>query len=222
MKEFDNIEVKNLNIILNKDTILERFYSLIPLCPELTDKLIYLKITDKYTFLHQLSIDAEDMAIKLGIDMDTLKLLKALFHLYDFKDRKLNEIKCANSLFIKQLISDKIKKSKEYLLLCISNSIESISEKYEVSKEDIVHLFDICDLMRLPGVKDIRASLYYSCGYKRLQEFAKGKTDNMRKNIEQFIIDTRSDKSVPPRKELSTQISVAKVLPLISPLREEI
>lgn len=188
MKEFDNIKVKNLNIILEKDTTLERFYPLIPLCSELTDKLISLKITDKYTFLHQVNIDAEDMVIKLDIDMDTLKLLKAIFHLYDFKDRKLNEISHANSVFIKQLISDKIKTSKDYLLLCISNSIESISKKYEVSKEDVVYLFDICDLMRLPGVKDIRSTLYYSCGYRRLQEFAKGNTDGMRKNIEFFDV----------------------------------
>lgn len=219
MKEFDNIETNKLHIILNENTILERFYPLIPICNILVNKLIRLKITDKYIFFKQMEVD--DLADKLSIDIKTLKLLESLFHLYDFKNRKLNEVKCANQILINNLISDNIKTSKDYLLLCIYENIETISLRYEVNIDDIIHLFAICDLMRLPGVKDIRASLYYNCGYKRLQDFAAEEVDNMRGKIRMFIANTNSDKSVPLRKELSTQIAVAKVLPHIKPMYEE-
>lgn len=218
MKVFDNIETNKLHILLNENTILERYYPLIPICDSLTNELIRLKITDKYMFFEYLDVEEVDLASKLDIDRKTLRLLESLFHLYDFKNRKLNEIECVNHMLVKQLISDNIKTSKDYLLLCISENIEVISKRYKVNIADVFHLFDICDLMRLPGVKDIRASLFYNCGYKRLQDFAIEKTEDMRKNIELFIKKTKSDKSVPLRKELSTQIAVAKVLPHILPM----
>ena len=221
MKEFDNIETSKLHILLNENTILKRFYPLIPICDSLSNELIKLKITDKYMFFKYIDAEKVDLASKLGIDMETLKLLESLFHLYDFKNRKLKEVECVNPMLVKELISDNIKTSKDYLLLCISENIETISKRYKVNLADVIHLFDICDLMRLPGVKDIRASLYYDCGYKRLQDFATEKPDDMRKNIELFIIKTKSDKSVPLRKELSTQIAVAKVLPYILPCMGE-
>jgi hypothetical protein len=216
MKEFDNIETNKLHIILNENTTLERFYPLIPICDSLVNELIRLKITDKYIFFEHMYLD--NMGDKLDISMKTLKLLESFFHLYDFKNRKLSEVECANQILIKELIADNIKTSKDYLLLCISENIKTISKRYKVNIDDVVQLFDICDLMRLPGVKDIRASLYYSCGYKRLKDFATEESNDMRENIEMFIMNTKSDKSVPLRKELSTQIAVAKVLPHIKPM----
>ena len=46
MKEFDNIETNKLHIILNENTILERFYPLIPICNSLVNELLKLKIAD--------------------------------------------------------------------------------------------------------------------------------------------------------------------------------
>lgn len=213
MKEFDNIKTEYLSILLHENTVLKRFYPLIPLCARLTDELIRLKITDKYMFFQYMDMDAVCLTNKLDIEMGTLRLLEALFHHYDFKNRRLSEVESVNCRLIKNLISDKIRTSKDFLLLCISNNVEAISRQYKVNVADIIQLFDTCDLMRLPGVKDVRASLYYDCGYRRVQDFTKEEPDEMRKKIEQFIIDTKSDKSVPLRKELATQVAVAKVLP---------
>ncbi len=35
MREFDNIRVEKLSIVLNENTVLKRFYPLIPICDRL-------------------------------------------------------------------------------------------------------------------------------------------------------------------------------------------
>lgn len=213
MKELDNIKVEDLSVILNKDAVLQRFYPLIPLCEEIINRLLKIKIYNKYMFLDELAVNAEDLAEKLEIDMGTLKLLEGIFHLYDFKNRKLREIKSVSCNLIENLIDDKIKTSKDYIFLCMATSSSVISQRYSTDEKDVVKLFEICDLMRLPGVKDLRADLYHHCGYKGLVDFQGEDPDNMRRKIGRIITEENIDKIVPLRKELSTQIAVAKVLP---------
>lgn len=70
--------------------------------------------------------------------------------------------------------------------------------------------------MRLPGVKDIRSSLYYDCGYRSLQIFSVKNAADMRQQIRDYITKNNVNKMVPLFKELSTQIAAAKVLPHLS------
>ncbi len=67
------------------------------------------------------------------------------------------------------------------------------------------------ELMHLPGVKAIRAELYYRCGYRSLAEFAAADAENMRTHMEEEIARHGWNFSVPLPKELRTQIAVAKV-----------
>lgn len=215
MRELDNIKTTDLAVILNKDAVLKRFYPLIPQCGRAIKKLCQLGIYDKYMFLDEMSSDPDGLEVKFEMDSETLKLLEGIFHLYDFKNCKLRDINSADSKLIETLIGHNIKTSKDYLLLCMSTTISDISEKYSSSEDEVLRLFNLCDLMRLPGVKDLRASLYYHCGYKKLSDFASENPYNMKQKISKIINEEKIDKAVPLGKELATQIAVAKVLPHI-------
>lgn len=213
LREFDNIKIIELTEILNKNTTLKRFYPLIPIRNELMERLLESGIDDKYMFFTETKKSMEKLADCLRIDIERLKLFEQFLHLHDFINRKLSDIESVNSAYINKLISGNIKSSKDYLMLCIENNANIISEKYEVDKEDVIRLFGICDLMRLPGVKDIRASLYFDCGYGNLQIFSIQNRAEMKQQIADFITNHNIQKSVPFSKELDTQIAVAKILP---------
>lgn len=214
MKEFDNIKIADLPILLNENSTLKRFYPLIPKC-SLIMKLRDFGIDDKYSFLYKMSSSAEALSVETGLDLDTLYNLEGLFHLHDYINRRLNKLETINPSLISALQDDNIKKSSDYLKLCMNNSADELSHKYKCDAAEIIHLFCLCDLARLPGVKELRASLYYDSGFKTLQSFADNETEDMQNKIAEFINSTGSKKSVPLKKELSTQIAVAKILPII-------
>lgn len=216
MKELDNIKIAELMILLNEDTVLKRFYPLIPICDKLTNRLLALNITDKYMYFERMENSTVELSKELCVEIEFLKLLEALLHMYDFKSRKLGEIESANRELIQALNEEKIKTSKDYLFLCMKHSIPTILNKYRAEEKDIIKLFHLCDLMRLPGVKDVRADLYYSCNYKSLQDFSIQNYTKMQEQIARYIKDNKIQKSIPFAKELATQIAVSKVLPHIS------
>lgn len=76
------------------------------------------------------------------------------------------------------------------------------------SPEEIAALLE---LMRLPGVKAIRATLYYHCGLRSLSDFAAWDAKALQLHIADIIEHERLPFSPPLPKELRTQISVAKV-----------
>lgn len=69
--------------------------------------------------------------------------------------------------------------------------------------------------MRLPVVKNIRANLYYNCGYIGIKDLVGKDALLVQKHIAQLIVENKWAQSVPLTKELKTQIAVATVLPPI-------
>lgn len=76
------------------------------------------------------------------------------------------------------------------------------------SPEEIAALLQ---LMYLPGVKAIRAHLYYHCGLHSLVDFTAADAENLRAHIAAVIERDNLPFSPPLPKELRTQITVAKV-----------
>lgn len=72
-------------------------------------------------------------------------------------------------------------------------------------------LLSLLELMRLPGVKAVRAQLYYHCGMKTLSDFAAADAEQLRIQITDIIARENLPFSPPLPKELRTQIAVAKV-----------
>lgn len=86
--------------------------------------------------------------------------------------------------------------------------IKDIPDAEAKSAEEIAALLE---LMRLPGVKAIRAQLYYHCGLRSLADFAAWEAEPLRAHIAQVIERDTLPCSVPLPKELRTQIAVAKL-----------
>ena len=212
MKELDNILINDLVYILKEDTTLKRYYELIPLRDNLIEVLVTNGIIDKYSFFDN---TIEELAHKTRVSIDNIRMLRSLLHLHNFKNRKLSEIDNVDSSFIQNLINNGIKNSLDYFFLCKINKSFDIAEKYATKEEYVKKLFSLCDLMRLPGVKSIRANLYYDCGYIGIKDFVGKDAHIVQKHIAQLIVENKWAQSLPLIKELKTQIAVATVLPPI-------
>ena len=179
MREFDNIKIVDLTELLNEYTTLSRFYSLIPLREMLIENMLECGIEDKYMFLEETKVSFQELSKKTDIEIDVLKKLEQFLHLHDFINRRLTEVKSVNQNSIKALTEQGVKYSKEYIQLCQEHGFNLISDRYGIAKADAERLFCQCDLMRLPGVKDVRSSLYYDCGYRSLQVFQEQNAKDM-------------------------------------------
>ena len=69
----------------------------------------------------------------------------------------------------------------------------------------------LLELMRLPGVKAVRAHLYYHCGLRSLSDFSAFDAMELQTHIARIIEQNGLPYSVPQPKELRTQIAVARV-----------
>ncbi len=79
----------------------------------------------------------------------------------------------------------------------------------QIRSEEEIH--SLLELMRLPGVKAVRAQLYFHCGIKTLSDFAAYDAEQLRDKITKIITKEALSCSPPFPKELRTQIAVAKV-----------
>lgn len=211
-KEYDNIKIESLDILLTEKTTLQKFYHLIPIKTTIINSLLSINIHDKYEFLNT---DKEEILKLPNIDTQTFYSLYMFFHTYNFIDRKLYDLKHIDSLFIQNLKNDNIKNSNEYFKTIKELGLLSFQKKYTTSFEIIKKIWCLCDLMRLPGVKVTRSELYFNCGYTSVETFAAETTENMLTTIKNYIsknIDNKT-KIMPLPKEISTQIAVAKSIP---------
>lgn len=86
--------------------------------------------------------------------------------------------------------------------------IRDISDAESRSADEIASLLE---LMRLPGVKLIRAQLYYHCGLRSLADFAASDAEALQAHIADVIARDDLPYSTPLPKELRTQIAVARL-----------
>lgn len=144
---------------------------------------------------------------------DVEKSFHSVLHLHDFKNRNIKEIKSLDSEVISEVLSHGCRKTRDMIELASGKSGKEISELLQIREADAQKLCALCHLMRLPGVKDTRASLYYDSGLRSLDDFRNSTPDHILKIIKDYIAQTGCGKSVPQRKEITTQIAVSRILP---------
>lgn len=213
MRELDNIRIMDLGLILNHGTALKRYSPIIAAKEPLVQTLLQNNIADKYAFL---ASSPEELSKITGIPPETLELLGRFLRSYDYRSRKLSEIACAAPALLQHLAAGGIKDSLAYIRLCKSSSPAAVARQYGAAPDDAAHLFSLCDLMRLPGVKSVRGNLYCRCGYRSIKAFAGRDAEAVRNSIGQKIAENGWTESVPFLKELKTQIAAAAVLPAIT------
>lgn len=164
-----NYRIEAIDVLLNRDCILEKYCSLIPYKTALINNLCGINCftKDKCVAL------PNDILVGIGLpDSDMADLFKRFLVMYDVKPQKLNEIN--------KICSDK-------------EEINSFMELY-----------------LLPGVKAIRARLYYEAGYKHLRDIASALPEQIINKTAGVIKQKQLTLTVPLLKEVKTHIAVAK------------
>ena len=79
----------------------------------------------------------------------------------------------------------------------------------------VLELVKLSDLARLPGVKGIRARLYYEAGVDSVEKLAEYKPDDLLSLTGEFVRKTGFEGIAPLPKEVSSTIETARKLPKV-------
>ncbi len=210
----DDFKIENMQFILNEDTTLARFYALIPVKERLIERLLEHGIVLKSWFDAVFDSDMEKLEEITGQEQEVVEKFHSLLHLHDFKNRSLKELKSINAEVIENVLSQGYKKSLDILMLASEKSVQEMSALLKIDITEVQRLVAMCQLMRLPGVKDTRASLYYDAGLCSPVAFRESSPEEISEKIAMYLTKTGSEKSMPLKKELATQIAVSKILPM--------
>ena len=85
--------------------------------------------------------------------------------------------------------------------------IKDIMRSEDYCKEELDSLLE---LMLLPGVKEVRAKLYYSSGFKSINDFANSNVDTILNVVAETIESKKLSQKCPFPKEVRTQLAVAR------------
>ena len=88
-----------------------------------------------------------------------------------------------------------------------------LSIKTDVPEAVILELVKLSDLARIPGVKGIRARLYYNAGIDTVEKMAEQHPDTLLVAMREFVEETGFEGIAPLPKEIKGSIETAKKLP---------
>jgi len=91
----------------------------------------------------------------------------------------------------------------------------TLARETGIPEKIILELVRLCDLARLPGVKGIRARLYYNAGVDSVEKMAGWEPEALRVMVTRYVERTGFDGIPPLPKEVSSTIANAKKLPII-------
>ncbi|MFX1565386.1 MAG: DUF4332 domain-containing protein [Promethearchaeota archaeon] len=135
----------------------------------------------------------------------TAKTRKSFF-LRDFRgvdSKSVAQLEAAGIRDVKQMLESGATPAKR----------TALANKTGLPEETILELVKLSDLARLPGVKAIRARLYYDAGIDTLEKMAKWDPEAMRLMLVEFVEKTGFDGIAPLPKEAANSVKVARELP---------
>jgi hypothetical protein len=128
----------------------------------------------------------------------------------------LKDFRGINPAHIKKLAKLGIRNVKEMLEAGQTRGArETLSQKTGIPSEAILELVKLSDLARLPGVKGIRARLYYDAGVDTAEKMAKWNPEKLRLMLIDFVKKTGFKGIAPLPKEVQSTIAEAQKLPKI-------
>jgi DUF1009 family protein len=129
---------------------------------------------------------------------------------------KLKEFRGVNSEYVEKLAAAGIKTAEQ--MLTAGQTAEkrtALARDTGIPEEAILELVKLSDLARLPGVKGIRARLYYDAGVDCVEKMAAWEPDALLKMTAEFVEQTGFQGIAPLPKEVSSTIANAKRLPRV-------
>jgi hypothetical protein len=136
------------------------------------------------------------------------RIKKKPFSLKDFRGVNTNYIEKLATKGIKN-VDHMLQKGKT------AQKRQLLSEETGIPVENILELVKLSDLSRIPGVKGIRARLYYDAGADTVENLAEWDPEALRVMLTEFVDKTAFDGIPPLPKEAASTVKTAKNLPKI-------
>jgi hypothetical protein len=92
---------------------------------------------------------------------------------------------------------------------------QALADRTGVPPEAILEFVKLADLARIPGLKEIRARLYYDAGVDTVEKLARWDPAELRDRLIDFVEHTGFDGIAPLPKEAASAVSTAKSLPKV-------
>jgi len=129
---------------------------------------------------------------------------------------KLRSFRGISPEVIAKLEARHIKNAEQLLIAGSTKEQRSVLAKETgISPDVLLELVKLSDLARLPGVKGIRARLYYDAGVDCVEKMASWEPDALRIMVTKYVERTGFDGIPPLPKEVSSTIANAQKLPKI-------
>lgn len=129
---------------------------------------------------------------------------------------KLKDFRGVNPGHIDRLAAQGIKNAKQMLAVgCTKQQRAALARETDIPEEAILELVKLSDLARLPGVKGIRARLYYEAGVDSIEKIAGWEPEALRVMVTEYVARTGFDGIAPLPKEVSSTVANAQKLPKI-------
>jgi hypothetical protein len=129
---------------------------------------------------------------------------------------KLKDFKDVASEDVKNLSLKGIKTVKQMLDAgSTKKDRKTLAKETGVPYEIILELVKLPDLARIPGLRKVRARLYYDAGLDTVEKIADCDPADLIKTLAGFIEKTGFDGIAPLQKEAATAVATAKYIPKI-------
>lgn len=209
--EFNNLKLGDLSFLLTEETTLERYYFLIPEKEKIISALVGAGIVDGAGFLSACG-DLAALGERTGLELSALKGIRNLLNFYRFRPRPMRDFRGESGSFAQALLQNGVKDSGGYLAQYLALGPDKTAEQYGATAE-LAHRFAcLCDLMRLPGVKLVRATVFYDSGYPTVKALAHGDVEGIQRDTAQSIGRMGGNMAVPTKKEPRSLTALAKAL----------
>jgi len=129
---------------------------------------------------------------------------------------KLRDFRGITPEAIVKLEARHIKNAEQLLIVGRTKKQRSVlAKEADISEDVLLELVKLSDLARLPGVKGIRARLYYDAGIDSIEKMANWEPEALRVIVTKYVEQTGFDGKPPLPKEVSSTIANAQKLPKI-------
>ena len=161
-------------------------------------RMYFMSLSAYYEYLDQKQMVLKAKELMGLIKLDTYKLQDFQgIHRKDIVQLNRNGVKTAGQIL--QIGSTKKGRNK-------------LSKLTDIPVDSILELVKLSDLARIPGVKKIRARLYYEAGLDTLAKMAACDTEGLIKISAEFIKKTGFEGIPPTPKEAENTVTLAKYL----------
>ncbi|MDH5495720.1 MAG: DUF4332 domain-containing protein [Candidatus Bathyarchaeota archaeon] len=125
----------------------------------------------------------------------------------------LKRFRGVNAEYVKRLAALGIRNVEEMVESGRTGSgRKELSAKTGIPLESVLEFVKLSDLARIPGVKNIRARLYYDAGVDTIEKLAEWDSRALRAMLIEFIERTEFDGIAPLPKEAKSTVATAKKL----------